>query len=196
MRLYLYAPLRRREGILLCTCRLVCMSVCLGYELIYHPQTQSTHPSWVVKEPFWFWGHWIKGQGHRVKYANIIIDQLLGNAFSPFLKLGPLSFLCSRRTLLILGHWVKGHGHQGQMCQYRFWSITRESPYLKLGPHIVSGQQRNSLDVGVTRSKVKVTGVKCAKTVLDCLGHNVPKWISSSYIFHPVLQNICDKNNI
>ena len=112
---------------------------------------------WVVNEPFWFWGHWIKGQGNRVKYANIIIDKLLRNAFSPFLKLGPLSFLCSRITLLILGHWVKGQGHHGQMCQYRFWSITRESPYLKLGPHIVSGQQRNSHDVGVTRSNIKVT---------------------------------------
>ena len=66
----------------------------------------------------------------------------------------------------------------------------------------LSWAAEDTKDLGVTGSKVKVTGVKCVKTVSDCLSNNFPKWISSSYIYgtyfeltyNPVLQNICDKN--
>ena len=77
------------------------------------------------------------------------------------------------------------------------------STFLKLCPHICPGQQRNSIDFWVTVSKVKVIGVKCAKTVSGCLSNNFTKWISSSYICvtyfeltFPVVQNICDKKNL
>jgi len=29
------------------------------------PHTWSTHTSWVADEPYWFWGHWVKGQCHK-----------------------------------------------------------------------------------------------------------------------------------
>ena len=72
--------------------------------------------------------------------------------------------------------------------------------FVKLGPHIHPGWKMNPIDFGVTGSKVKLTGVKCAKTVLDCLSNNFQKWISFSYncptyfeLTYPVVQNIFDK---
>ena len=40
---------------------------------------------------------------------------------------------------------------------------------------------------GGTGLKVKVTGVKCAKNISDCLSNNFPKWMSSSYIAQLIL---------
>ena len=31
----------------------------------YLPQTWFAHPSLVAEEPYWFWDHWVKGQGHH-----------------------------------------------------------------------------------------------------------------------------------
>jgi len=74
--------------------------------------------------------------------------------------------------------------------------------FLKHCPNIRPGQQMNPIDFEVTGSKVKVIGVKCVKTVSDCLSNNFQKWISPSYICatyfeltYPVLQDICDKKN-
>ena len=33
--------------------------------LTYLPQTWFAHLSLVAEEPYWFWDHWVKGQGHR-----------------------------------------------------------------------------------------------------------------------------------
>ena len=140
-----YAPLQR-EGILLCTCQSACLSVCPSVTISFPINNSrmpwptflkrlTTHPSWAAKESYWFWGHWVKGQGQR-----------------------------------------------GQICQNRFQSITQKCLDLPSSNFVhtsVMGSRGTYLiDFGITGSKVKVTGVKCVKTISDCLSNNFPKWIS------------------
>ena len=82
-------------------------------------------------------------------------------------------------------------------------SRTTRPTFLKLGSHIPPWQQRDHIDSVVTGSTVKLTWVKCLKTVSDCLSNNFPKWMSYSYICatyfeltYPVLQTICDKETL
>ena len=72
--------------------------------------------------------------------------------------------------------------------------------FLKLGPHIRPGQQRNPIDFFGHWVKGHGDRDQMCQTVSDCLSSNFPKWISSSYICatyfdltYPVVQNICDK---
>ena len=59
-----YFGLRIWAGILLCTCRSASPSVCnlfvsdrkLENDLTYLSPTQSSHPSCVAEESYWFWG--------------------------------------------------------------------------------------------------------------------------------------------
>ena len=97
-------------------------------------------------------------------------------------------------TYWFCGHWVKGQRHWGQICQNYFRSITGE--HLDLS---ILGSRGTLL---ILVSKVKVTKVKCSKTISNCLRNNCPKWISSSYICAtyfeltcPDVQNICDKKS-
>ena len=46
----------------------------------------------------------------------------------------------------------------------------------------------------VTGSKVKVTGVKCDKTVTDCLSNNFPKWVSFYTFVHFILNWLIQLN--
>ena len=103
-------------------------------------------------------------------------------------------FLCPPSKKILLAHVGLS------VCLSINNSRTPWPTFLKLCPHICPGQQRNPID-WITGSKVKVTRVKYAKTVSDCLSNNFQKWISSSYICatyfelaNPDVQNICDKN--
>ena len=78
-------PLRWREGILLCTYWLVgrsvwsvCLSVC---NLFLFPinNSRTPWPTFLKLCPLWFWGHWVKGPGHRVKCVKIVSDCLSNN---------------------------------------------------------------------------------------------------------------------
>ena len=62
---------------------------------------------------------------------------------------------------------VKGQGHRGQICQNRFRSITGERidlPFSNLVQTSILGRRET---LSILGSMVKVTGVKCAKTVSD-----------------------------
>ena len=68
------------------------------------------------------------------------------------------------------------------MCQNCLWSRTWERldlPSSHFVPTSILGSRETLLILG---SKVKVTRVKCAKTVPDCLSNEFPNWISSSNI--------------
>ena len=49
-------------------CNLFVSDQLLKNAMTYLPQTStqmSTHPYSAAEEPYWVWGHWVKGQGHR-----------------------------------------------------------------------------------------------------------------------------------
>ena len=186
-----YAPLRRRECIFLCTCQLVgwsvCLSVCPCVTFSFPINNSRT--------------------GSNVKVTGVQICQnhfwsITGECLDqPSSYLVDTSILGSRWTLLIL----RSLGKRSRLNVPKTFQINNlRMPwptFLKLSPHIHPGKQRNPIDIGVKMSKVKVTKVKCSKTISNCLGNNFPKWISSSYICayfiltYPVVQNICDKKS-
>ena len=57
--------------------------------------------------------------------------------------------------------------------------------FLKLCPHIRPGQQRKPIDFWVTGSTVKVTRVKCAKTVSNQLLQNALVYLPQTWSTHP-----------
>ena len=72
-------PRSRRAGILFCTCWSVGPSVTFLF-LINNSRTPSptdltwsTHTSWEVEEPYWFWGHWVKGQWSIMFYKHLLL---------------------------------------------------------------------------------------------------------------------------
>ena len=82
---------------------------------------------------------------------------------------------------------------------FRFWSITREHldlPSSNMSHTSILGSRGT---LSISGSKVKVTKVKCSKTISNCLWNDFPKWISSSYmcatyfeLTYPVVQT-CDQ---
>ena len=68
----------------------VCLSVC---NLFLFPinNSRTPWPTFLKLCPLWFWGHWVKGQGHRVKCVKIVSDCLSNN----FPKWVFSSFICA-----------------------------------------------------------------------------------------------------
>ena len=59
----------------LAVCNLFVSDQWLKNTLTYLPQTLYTHQSWAAEEPYWFWGHWVKGQGQQGQMCqNHMID--------------------------------------------------------------------------------------------------------------------------
>ena len=76
------------------------------------------------------------------------------------------SVLDSRGTLLMLGLLGQRSRSRGSNVPKLFPIYNPRMPwptFLKLGPHIRAGQQRNPIDFGVTGSKVKVTRSNVSK---------------------------------
>jgi len=68
------------------------------------PHTWSTHPSWVADEPYWYWGCWVKGQGHWGQMCQKRIRSITRECLDlPSSNLVHTSILGSRGTLLISG---------------------------------------------------------------------------------------------
>ena len=109
-------------------------------------------------------------------------------------KLVHTSILGSRWTLLILWSLGQRSTSLGSNLPNYFRSIT--------GEHLDLSILGSRVTLLILVSKVKVTKVKCSKTISNCLRNNCPKWISSSYICAtyfeltcPDVQNICDKKS-
>ena len=109
----------------------VCMSVCnifvsdqINSRMPWPTSLlNSSRPSRAAEEPYWFWGHWIKGQGHQVKCVKTVSDCWTNNfpkwVSSSYilcnLSWTDLSSLTKKK--LVMGHNVlqilvlKVHGH-------------------------------------------------------------------------------------
>ena len=134
--------------------------------MTYFPQTWSTHPPLLAKKYLWYWGHWVKGQGHQGQMCKKRFRSITRECLDlPSSNLSHPPSLIAEGSYRYWGHWVKGRGHQNQICQNRFLSITREcldlpSSTWSTNPSWVA---EDPINCGVTRSKVTVTGVKSAK---------------------------------
>mgnify|MGYP007091326742 FL=1 len=115
--------------------------------------------------------YWSRGQRSRSPGSNVpkpFWSTTQGCLDPPVSNLVNTSILVSKETV---DSRVKGQGHWDQMSQNHIRSITRSSSLTYLphtrSTHLSLVDLRNPDDVGVTGSNVKVTTVKCAKTLFN-----------------------------
>ena len=139
--------------------------------LTYLPHTLSTNPSCAAEESYIFWDHWVKDQGQRHKMSqNRFRSITRATPWPTFLKLG--SHICpgQQRNVFILrslGQRSRSPGSNVPKpipinCSRMPWPT-----FLILCPQIRPVQQRSSIYLEITGSKIKVTRIKCPKTVSD-----------------------------